>query len=174
DEGKRLFRQLHHGPDAPAVDGDVGKNRSRREVVVPQIVSYELVMPHALPGLALDGNQRVREQIVAGTMAAIHVARRTGERQIRVPELLVDADERPEVGMPRVLPRVVLPRIDAELSAARDDMKCPAQLPGANVIAPHVARCSLFARRRVAHRRANDDDVPAHAWRATPRVRVLV
>ena len=57
-------------------------------------------MPHAFAGLALDGDERVREQVVARPMSAEHVARRAGERQIRVAELLVDADERPEVRVP--------------------------------------------------------------------------
>ena len=127
-EGERLLRQLHDRSDSPAIDGDVRQNRRRGQVVVPQVVTHELVVPHALAGLALDADERVREQVVAGTMSAVHVARRAGERQIRVAELFVDTDERPEIRVPGVLPRVVLPRLDAELSGARNHVEGPAQL----------------------------------------------
>ena len=142
----------------------------RRQVVVPQVVMNELVVPDAFAGLALDAHEGVRKQVVAGTMPAVHVARRAGERQIGVAELFVDADERPEVRVPGVLPRVVLPRLDAELSGSRDHVEGPAQLPGADVVAPHVAREPLLARRRVAHRGADDHDVSADLRRTAPRV----
>ena len=139
-EGKRLLRQLHDGPDPTAVDCDVRQNRRGWQIVVPQIVMHELVVPHAFARLALDADQRVRKQIVARPMPAVHVAGRTRERQIRVAEFFVDADERPQIRMPGVLPRVVLPRIDTKLAGSRNDMKGPAQL----------ARCG---RRSPSHRR---------------------
>ena len=60
-EGKRLFRQLHDGPDPTAIDCDVRQNRRGWQIVVPQVVTHELVVPHAFPRLALDADQRVRK-----------------------------------------------------------------------------------------------------------------
>src|SRR5229473_4347688 len=46
DERERLLRELHDRFDRPSLDGDVSEDRGRRQVVVPQIVVDDLIMPH--------------------------------------------------------------------------------------------------------------------------------
>ena len=49
-ECERLLRQLHDRLDRPSADGDVRENRRGRQVVVPQIVVDDLVVPDAFAG----------------------------------------------------------------------------------------------------------------------------
>ena len=48
---------------APAVDRDVGEDRRARNVLVPDAVMDELVVPLALAGLQVDGDQALGEEI---------------------------------------------------------------------------------------------------------------
>ena len=65
-----------------AVDGDVDHVRRRRDVVVPDIVMNELLVPHSLAGLRIETHQAAGEQIVARTMAAVEISGRRFDRQI--------------------------------------------------------------------------------------------
>ena len=69
DVEKSLLGRLRHRLDRPAVHGDVDQDRRARDVVVPDAVVDELIVPDALAGLQFDGEQRFGEQVVAGTMA---------------------------------------------------------------------------------------------------------
>jgi hypothetical protein len=103
-------------------------------------------------------------------MAAVHVACRAGQREICEPKLFVHADERPEIRVTRVLPRIVLPGIHAELAGAWNDTKRPAQSAGANVVCANVTWRALAVGRRVAHRRTNDYDIATHLRCPRPAV----
>src|SRR5205823_10362927 len=60
-----LLRRLRDGLDGASVDGDVDKNRSAGDVPVPYAVVYELVVPFALAGLQIDGDQALAKQPLA-------------------------------------------------------------------------------------------------------------
>src|SRR5437867_11861892 len=72
--------------------------------------------------------------------------------------------------MASVFPRVVLPRVDAELADPRDDMEGPAKRTRAHVVRTDVAGRRFLTRRRVAHGRSDDHDVAAHLRRTGPAV----
>ena len=65
DERKCLLRDLDDSLDRPAVNGDVGEHGRGRQIVVPEIVMDELVVPDALARQAVDGDEAVAEQVVA-------------------------------------------------------------------------------------------------------------
>ena len=130
----------------------------------------ELLVPHSFAILAVDRHEAVRKQVVSRTMPAIHVAGRTRERQICIAEIFVHADERPEIRVTGVLPRIILPRLNARFARSRDDVEGPAQLPGSHVVPAHIAGRPLLLWRRVAHRRADYDDIPANLRSAGPTV----
>src|SRR6185503_2335099 len=83
------------------------------------------------------------------------------ERQVGEAELLVGADERPEVRLARVGPRVALPGVVPRFSRLRDDVEGPPRLAGADVERLHVARRLRAGLRRVGHLRAGHHDVAA-------------
>ena len=163
DEHPALLGRLRDGLDRLSVDRDVREDRRARDVVVPDAVVHELVVPDALAGLQIDGDEAFAEQVVAGTMAAVVVAGRDLDRQIGDAELLVDGHLRPDAGIAGVGPRVLEPRVVAELAGARNRVEDPQPLAGARVVAANVAlRVGLAARRRAgAMRGADDDDVLA-------------
>src|SRR6478672_4684912 len=57
--------------DPTAVYSDVGQQRRRRQVVVPDWMVSDLEVPLPLASLDVDGDQAVTEQIVARTMTAV-------------------------------------------------------------------------------------------------------
>jgi hypothetical protein len=87
DVGERLLRQLHDGRDPLSVDGDVDQDWMRRHVVVPDVVMNELLVPHLLAGLRLDGHECVAIEVVARPMAAVDVVGWRLDRQVDVTEL---------------------------------------------------------------------------------------
>ncbi len=171
DEHPALLGWLRDRLDRFAVDGDVHQDRRARDVVVPDAVMHELVVPDALAGLQIDGDEAFAEQIVAGTMSAEIVAGWNFNGQVGDAELLVDGDLRPHAGVAGVGPRIFQPGVVAELTGPRDGVKRPEAFPGARVVAAHVPfRVGLAARRRSgAVRGADDDDVLGDDRRAVPR-----
>ena len=65
DIQKRLLGRLRERLDRPAVDGDVGQDRRRRNVHVPDAVVHQLVVPLPLPGSQIDRDDALAEQVVA-------------------------------------------------------------------------------------------------------------
>src|SRR5882672_7670525 len=123
-------------------------------------------MPDALARGALYAHQTVAEQIVAEPVAAVHVVGRTRQREIGESQFLIGADERPEIRVARVRPRVFFPRLVARLACLRDDVKGPAWLAGVHVERLNISRRLHFGLRRVGHRRAQHDDVATDLWAA--------
>ena len=135
-----------------------------RDVHVPDAVVHELVVPLALAGLQIDGDEGLAEEAVAGTRAAVVVAGRRLHRQIREPELLVHADLRPHAGIAGVDPRVLVPGLVAELARLGNRVEDPQPLAGAHVEAADVALDVRLAGRHAAGsmRGADDHDVARH------------
>ena len=133
DERKRLLRELDDGPDRLVIDADVHEDRRSRQVVVPEIVMNDLIVPHSLAVRAPHAHERVGEEVVARPMPSVHVARRRGQRKVGEPCPFVDADQRPQVGVAAVRPGVVLPCLAADLAGTRYRIEPPARLAGAHV-----------------------------------------
>ena len=133
-----LLRRLRDGFDRAAVDGDVRENRRAGNVHVPDAVVHELVVPLPLAGLEIDGDEALAEQAVAGAMAAVVVAGRHLDRQIRQAELFVDRYLPPDAGVAGVDPRVLFPGVVAEFALLRDRVEDPEPLAGPDVEAADV------------------------------------
>src|SRR5207244_9066581 len=134
----------------------------RSVVVIPEVVTNQLVVPDPLSRLCIETDEGGRIEVVAATMASVAVVGGAGRRQVHVSELRVGADGSPDVAAARVAPRAVLPRFDARLAFARNDVKRPQMLAGAHVVPPYVARRPFFLRRPIliGNRSADDDHVP--------------
>src|SRR5262249_42141259 len=86
----RLFGRLHERFDRSSVDGDVRKNWRARDVVIPDAVMLQLKVPLALPGLQIDGDNALAKEVAPGPMAAVIVAGRQLDREIRYSQFFVD------------------------------------------------------------------------------------
>ncbi len=160
-EQVRPLRYLRDGADRFAVHSDVDEIRRRREVVVPDVVVHELLMPHAFARSRVEADEAAGEQVVAGSVAAVKVARRRFDRQVEVAELFVSGKWRPHGRVAGVRPGIVQPGVVAELAGLRNRVKRPEPLARADVEAANITlRVFLRARRRAAdHGRTEDDHV---------------
>ena len=86
----RLLGRHRHGLDGLAVDRDLGKDRRARDVHIPDAVVHELVVPLPLSGLEIDSHQALAKQAGTGTMAAVVIAGRHFDGQVREAELFVN------------------------------------------------------------------------------------
>src|SRR5229473_4760438 len=119
-------------------------------------------MPDAFAGGALDAHQRIAEQVVPEPVPTVHVVGRTRQREIGQPQFLVGADQRPEIRLARVRPRVFFPGVIADFAGLRDDAERPARFAAAYVERLYVPRGLHFGLRRIGHRRSRQDDVATH------------
>ena len=157
--GERLLGHLRHGLDLPAVDGDVDERRRGRDVVVPDAVVDELVVPDALAGPGVQAHQALREQVVAGPMAAVEIVGGRLDRQIHVAQLQVGRHRCPHPGVAAVAPGVVLPGLVAELARLGDGVEDPQLLAGARVEPADEPGREVGRRRGGAQRRPDHDHV---------------
>ena len=142
--------------------------RTGDEIVVPQIVMQQLVMPEALAGAQVEREQRVAEQVVPFAIAAPEIERRRAEREISDAALLVDRELGPRVRAAGGLPRIGRPRVVAELARPRNRVERPDEPAG-----QHVERADVSGRRVVtfAGRRSKDEQVPEHLARRSRTAR---
>ncbi len=159
-----LLARLGHRLDRAAVDADVGQDRRRRDVVVPERVVDELEVPLPLAGTQIDADQRFAEEVVAGAVAAIEVVGRGLHRQVGQAEVLVDGDLRPDAGVAVLLGRAAQPRVVPELARFRDRVEDPQALAGADVERADVALVVpvRLGREPLAERGADEHDVLGH------------
>ena len=161
DEEEALLGRLRQRLDRPAVNGDVHQDGRARDVPVPDAVMDRLVVPLALTGREIQREDALAEEPVARPVAAVVIAGRHLDAHVDGVELLIDAHLRPHAGVAGVGPRILEPRIVAELAGARHGMKDPAALAGAHVVGAHIANHRLVVARRAALdvRRTDDDGV---------------
>src|SRR5215471_2893954 len=76
NKGKALFGHLHNRFDRFATDSDIRQDWRGRQIVVPEIVMHELIVPDTFARFRLEAHKTVAEEIVAKPVASIHVARR--------------------------------------------------------------------------------------------------
>src|SRR5262245_23904042 len=94
---------------------------------------HELEMPLADARLEIDRHEALAEQIVAGTMPAVEVGRRRLDRQIHQTRLRVRRDLRPNARVPVERPRILFPRVVAELAWPRNRVELPDLLSGPDI-----------------------------------------
>ena len=127
-------------------------------------------MPEPLAGAGVDGDEALREQVVARPVPAVVVVGRGRQRQVDDAQLLVAGGVGPHVGVAAVLPRRAVvdgvgpPRLHPELVLAGDGVKRPHVLAGPHVVAADVAARRLLVGGAlgggdVLDERADDDDV---------------
>src|SRR5215831_9831843 len=73
-KGKALFGHLYDRLDRFAVDSYIGQDWRGRQIVVPEIVMHELIVPDTFARFRLEAHKTVAEEIVAKPVASIHVA----------------------------------------------------------------------------------------------------
>src|SRR2546427_2822108 len=100
DVQPRLLGRLCDSLDWLSVDDDVRENRGRGDIVVPDPVMHELVMPLARARSQIEGDQRLAEQSRPRTMATVVIAGWQLHRKVDGVELLVDGDLSPHAGVP--------------------------------------------------------------------------
>ncbi len=152
-----LLADLRDCLDAAAVHSDVDERRRGGEVVVPQSVVHALKVPHELAAVRRDREQALGVKIIAVTIAAVIVVGRRADRNEHEAELGIRAERRPRVGVARVLPRLVLPRLDAGLGPLRHRVEEPLRRAGYDVERLHVT-CGHFRRGRTIEHGAADHD----------------
>jgi hypothetical protein len=95
-------------------------------------------VPLALAGLQIDGDETFGEQVVSGPRAAVVVMRRQLHGQVRHPELEVDGDLRPHAGVAGIGPRVLFPRLGANLPRFGNGLEHPQPLARSHVERAHA------------------------------------
>ena len=65
-----LLGKLHERPYWPPRHSDIHQGRSRREIVVPDVVVRDLVMPDLLARFEIEADDGIGEQIAAQAMTA--------------------------------------------------------------------------------------------------------
>ena len=64
-EQEAVLGDLHHRLDGLPSDGDVAEHGRRRQVVVPQVMMHELVVPHPLAGPGVEAHKAVAVEILS-------------------------------------------------------------------------------------------------------------
>ena len=139
-ENKATLRNLRDRVDAPpaARDGDeIGRGR---EVAIPDVVMHRLKVPETLPGLGVEREQRVGEQVRADPIAAIKVRRRRPSRDVDNAPPNVDGHPRPRIRAAGSLPCIGRPGVVAEFTRVRNRVKGPADPSAAHVVGAHIPR----------------------------------
>ena len=137
DEHPARLADLREGGNDLAVALDVHQAGRRRQVVVPQLAVDVLEVPRELAGADVDGDGRVREQVVAGAVAAVEVRPRAAHRHVDEAPLLVDGQrEGPHVVPDAVAPALVAPGLAAEVALGGQGREFPAQGAGRRVEGP--------------------------------------
>src|SRR6267142_5435862 len=103
----------------------------------------ELKMPDAFAGFSLEAHETVAEEVVTQPVAAVHITRRRGQRQINITEVFIGTQIGPCINGACVLPRPVLPGFDAKLALLRNNSERPSEFAGLDIIAANIATSSL-------------------------------
>ena len=139
DEHPARLADLREGGNALAVPLDLEQAGRRRQVVVPQLVVDVLEVPRQLAGRDVEGDGRVREEVVAGAVAAVEVRAGAADGHVDEAPLLVDGEgERPHVVPDAVAPALVAPGLAAEVGLGGQGRELPPQVAGRRVEGPRI------------------------------------
>src|SRR6516164_3594904 len=132
-EQEALLRRLRDHVGIAAALPDRQQLRRLGQVVVPQIVMHQLVMPDAFAGACVERHERVAKQVVARPIAAIEIKARAAEADERNAASLVDGGLAPVVDAAGLLVGLWRPRVVPELAGTWDAVEDPLNPPGAHV-----------------------------------------
>ncbi len=128
---------------------------------------HQLVVPDPLPRGRVDTDDRLRVEVVARPVPAVHVVRRRRRRHVYVAQLRVGREKRPDGGVPGELPGAVGPGFRSRVARLRNGVEHPAELARPDVERADIATNVLLRDEGVGHRLAHHDDV-AHDGRCAP------
>src|ERR1035437_6205808 len=123
-------------------------------------------MPHALPRARVEAEDGLSDLSRALPLAAVPVVARRADGDVHVAARRIHRERRPHVRVAHVLPRIVLPRVVAELAGLGDGLEAPDALARPHVERLDVARRIAVIDEPVADAVAEHDDVaPNHRRR---------
>src|SRR4029077_9373874 len=128
------LRDYFHG--AP-VDADIRQDRRAGDIHVPYTVMDQLVVPLALAGLQVHGDEALAEESVAGTIASVVIAGWQLYGQIDKPQVFVNGDLCPYARVARVGQGVLTPRVGSIFTGEGDGVKNPEPLAGSHIESAH-------------------------------------
>jgi hypothetical protein len=134
----------------------------------------DLEVPLAFAGGRIETHERFRKEVGARPAAAVVVVARRADRQVHEAPFGVQRHGRPDVGVAGELPRVLLPRLVAELAGLGNGVERPHQLAGPRVKRPHVARRVVSVHQAVAYAAPYDHEIAVHDGRRRVGVVPLV
>ena len=155
----RRFRRHHHDVARSPLPPHCREHRWRGQVVIPQTVVHDLIVPDPFAGAGVERHHRFREQIVALAVATVPVVGGRTDRQEQQTALGIEAHRRPHVCVPHVLVRTVLPRVPAKLARIRNRLEGPDAFARAHVKRLHVTRRVIAIAQPVTHAVSDDHDV---------------
>ena len=97
-------------------------------VVVPQVVMDVLEVPQPLARARIERQQAIGKEVRADAIGAVEVEGSRSGGEVGNRPLRIDRDLPPRVGAADVLPRVLGPRLVAELARVRDGVELPGEL----------------------------------------------
>ena len=161
---ERLLGRHGNGLDRLAVDIDVGQQRRRGHVIVPDRVMGDLEVPLQLTGVDVQANDAVAIEIVARTGAAVGVVGRIFDGHINQARFAVHGHGRPGAGVAVEVSRVLFPAFIAGLALLRDVVEDPEHLAGLGIErAGQALGVVLFKRLRAfLEGRTDQDDIVHH------------
>ena len=128
---------------------------------------HGLEVPAVLAGRGVDGDDGIGEEVVAGTVAAPVVRRRSGHRHVEDAALGVQRHvPGPDVHARAAAPAVIEPGVVPGLAGKRHGVELPHPLAGADV---ERARVAGRTKRHLASGRAQDGQVSIDQRHAVPR-----
>ena len=111
-----------------------------------------------LPVFRSTATRLSANRLLPGPVSAVEVGGRRLDRQVREAELLVDGHLIPDADVAVVRPRVLFPRVVAELAGSRNGVERPEPLARADVEGLHEALRVVVRPRRVAFAERGADD----------------
>src|SRR5262245_1590307 len=120
--------------------GDRRQHRRRRQIAIPDVVFYELVVPSPLPCGCIEYKQAVGKQVRSLTVAPPEVERRAARWQEHEAAGVIDGDTAPRIRAAHPLPRIRRPGVVAELARPWNGVKDPAQLARPHIEGADMAR----------------------------------
>ena len=131
---------LSHGVHGSAFVIDRDQDRGTGQIVVPQVMMHDLIVPDAFAGLGIETEDAVSKEILADPIAApVIIGGRSGAEEDPPPPG-VQRDATPGIGASHALPCIGRPGVVAELLRMGNGMKDPASFAGPQVEGTDVAR----------------------------------
>jgi hypothetical protein len=158
DEEQAHFGDLRDGRDGLAVAADVEQGGRRSEIVVPDVVMNELLVPELFAGAGVEGNEGVAVEVVAGAVGAVEVVGGGAEGGVEDAAGGVEGEEAPGVGAGAVFVGAGGPGVAAGFAGAGDGVEGPEQFAGDGVPGADVA-VGADGGRAFPVARSGDDDV---------------